>query len=152
MIIAVLKAREVAGDFAEALPAFAAVAKFVKVVEVFGHFGKDDAGEVLEGVTGAFVVGEFMSLLGDLLEAFLALLVAEPILVAAMAPFGEVLFADRFAVEGGVNEVPGLRQFVEPLEEGSAEFAVEEAEVELFAGLVRETGDFADASFHRMNF
>ena len=151
-VVAVLEADEFATDFAEALPAFLAIGEFVELVDVFGHFGGHDAGKVFEEIAGAFIVFEFGALFGQVAEIFLAVLVTEPILIAALAPFGEVLLADRIPSEDGVEEFIRLRQFIDPGEHGCAEFAVEEAEVEFFAGLARETGDFADASFHRCNF
>ena len=48
MAVAVLEAGEIAGDFAEALPAFVAIGKRVEGVQVFGHFGEDEAGEIFE--------------------------------------------------------------------------------------------------------
>ena len=74
---------------------------------------------------------------------------AEPILVRAAAPFGEVLFGDGSAGEEPVEGGLGVRQFVDPLEQGRAEFAVEQTEVELFASFVTETGDFADPGYHK---
>ena len=129
VVVAMLEADEVAGDFAEAFPTFVAVGDFVEGVEVFGHFGEDEAGEVFEEVFGAFVSYEFCALFVHVLESILAVPVAEPIFVAAMAPFGEVLFGDGFAGEVFVERFPGFGQFVEPREQGGAEFAVEEAEV-----------------------
>ena len=118
MIVAVLEEGEFAANFAEALPALVAIGNFVKVVDVLGHFGEDDAGEVFKEVAGAFVIFEFRALLGQVTKTFLAVLMAEPILIAAMAPFGEVLLADRFAGEDRVEEVFGCRQFVEPIQHG----------------------------------
>jgi len=68
-----------------------------------------------------------------------------PFEVAALAPGGEVLFADGEAVEGVFEDGEDFGLGVEPVEQGRAGFAVLQAEVELFAEVVGEGGDFAVA-------
>jgi hypothetical protein len=152
VVVAVLQAGEVAGNFVKALPAGIAVATFLKIVEVIRHFREDDASEVFEGVIAVFIVCEFFSLFRHLAKAFLTVSVAKPIFVTRVAPFGEVLFGDGFAPENVVEKRFGGGKFIEPLKEWRAELAIEQAEVEFFTGFVRKTGDFADSSFHEMNF
>lgn len=121
-----MEAGEVTGDFAQSFPTLGAVGDFGEVVEVFSHFGEDEAGEVFEKVFGPFVPFQFFALLVHLLEAFLPVPVAEPILIAAVPPFGEVLLGNGFANEKLSKDFFGLGQFVEPAQQGGSDFAVEQ--------------------------
>ncbi len=69
----------------------------------------------------------------------------EPVAVAALFPFGEVLFGDGVVVEMLRRNGFGFEEGVEPGEDLFGGEAVEEFEVELFADGVREATDFADA-------
>lgn len=82
------------------------------------------------------MLGDFFFLFGEAAEPFEALLVEEPVLVAAVSPFGEVLVGDGFCGEKFGEDLFGFREFVEPWEDGSAHFAVEEALIEFFADLL----------------
>jgi hypothetical protein len=67
----------------------------------------------------------------------------EPLGVAAFFPFGEVLVADGFACEVALEDGLDFGHGVEPEEEEGAGFAIEDAEVELFADGVGEACDFS---------
>jgi hypothetical protein len=69
----------------------------------------------------------------------------EPIAVAALFPFGEVLFGDRVVFEVGGEDGFDFGERVEPGEDRFGGNAVVEFEVELFADGMREARDFADA-------
>jgi hypothetical protein len=88
-----------------------------KVVEVFNEIG--------QGVAEEFLLG--------------------PIFIAAVTPFAEVLLGDEAAIELFGEDGLDFGQGVEPIEERTGEFAVAEAEVEGFANVAREAGDFAAA-------
>lgn len=114
------------------------------------ELGDEEAGEIFQEIV-AFELGEIFSVFADLLEAFAAFLVSKPILVAALAPVGEVLFVDGFVVEGIREDFLDFGESVQPVEEWRAHFAVEKAMVELFANCEWEAGDFADSGFHTIS-
>jgi hypothetical protein len=70
----------------------------------------------------------------------------EPVAEAALFPFGEVLFGDGAAVEVSRKDGFDFGEGVEPGQDRFVGLMVVKTEVELFAEVVRETGDFADAS------
>jgi hypothetical protein len=80
------------------------------------------------------------------LEEFASSLVRLPIAKAAAFPLGDVLLRDRASGEFGGEDGADVGQRIKPLEEVFEFLTVVEAEVELFADLVRKTGDFAGAS------
>lgn len=69
-----------------------------------------------------------------------------PFAKGAFAVFGEIPIVDRLGVEVGFDKGLGLRERIEPGEYGTGGFAIGEAEVDLFADLGWETGDFAGHS------
>jgi hypothetical protein len=73
------------------------------------------------------------------------LVLEEPVAEAAVFPFGKVLFGDGAIVEIGGEDRFDFRERVEPGKDGFGGNTVVEFEVELFAEVVRETSDFADA-------
>ena len=68
----------------------------------------------------------------------------QPVAVAALFPFGEVLFSDGAIVEVGSEDDFDFGERVEPGEDGFGGEAVVEFEVELLADGVRQATDFAD--------
>lgn len=66
---------------------------------------------------------------------------------AALAPLGEVLFADRFAIKLGCEHDNHRWKRIEPCREGFALFAVLQAAVELFADHAGKPGDFSVSWF-----
>jgi hypothetical protein len=91
---------------------------------------------------------------GEKLEELGGVVLEEPVAVAALFPFGEVLFGDGAAVEFGGEDGFDFGERVEPGEDGFGGDTVVEFEVELFADGVGEAGDFADArcSVHNILF
>lgn len=67
-----------------------------------------------------------------------------PFAVAALSPFGEVLFVDGPAREIAEHGIPDFGEGIEPDDEPVARVAVEEAAIQEFADFVGETGDFSD--------
>jgi len=80
------------------------------------------------------------------LEELGGVILEEPIAEAALFPFGKVLFGDGAVVEVGGEDGIGFGERVEPRENDFVRLVIVETEVELFAELMRETGDFADTS------
>jgi hypothetical protein len=74
------------------------------------------------------------------------ILADEPIAVAALFPFSEIRRGKGARGKIGGEEGLDFREGVEPLENGLAGLAVAEADVELFAQMMWQTGDFARAS------
>jgi hypothetical protein len=62
----------------------------------------------------------------------------------------QVLFADRFTAEFPLYERPHRWQGIEPGEQLGASFRAFQQDIQFFADIVRQTGDFAIASFHNM--
>jgi len=123
------------------------------LLEFIGHFAVPavEEGGVAGGQHGGQAVGEaavedllqFAGLeFADLVEPFAP---GPPFGKAAVAPFGEVLFADGNAVELRLEHGAHFRAGVEPVEEGAAGFVVVEAAVEFRADLGGEAGDFSSA-------
>ena len=86
------------------------------------------------------------------MDAGFAGLIGAPILVAAVAPVGEVGFGDGLVIEFFGEEFFGLGEAIKPLQEFGALLAVFEAAVELVPDGFGELGDFAEAGFHRIFF
>jgi hypothetical protein len=83
---------------------------------------------------------------GNELEELGGVVLEEPVAEAALFPFGEVLFGDGTAVEFSREDGFDFGEGVEPGQDRFVRLMVVKTEVELFAEVVRETGDFADAS------
>jgi hypothetical protein len=144
----VLEPGEVADEGLQAGRALTRIFKALQGGEGLADFKEEDAAHGLVGVaTFAFFEGGF--LFGEAIVPFEALLDLEPILVAGVSPFGEVLVVDGFSLEEFGEDAFGFREFVEPGENGFAEFAVVEAAVELFADGGGEAGDFTESGGHR---
>jgi hypothetical protein len=80
------------------------------------------------------------------LEEVSSVVLQEPVAVAAMFPFGEVLFVDGAVVEVGREYGFDFGEGVEPGKDGPGGETIVEFEVELFSDGVGKTSDFADAS------
>jgi hypothetical protein len=80
------------------------------------------------------------------LEEVGSVVLEEPVTEAALFPFGEVLFGDGAVVEVCGEDGFDFGERVKPGENGFGRKGIVELEVELFAEIVRETSDFADAS------
>jgi len=63
--------------------------------------------------------------------------------IAAGFPFGEIGWSDWSTLKMLLEDREHFWQGVQPFQDGLAWFTVLDAEVELFADLVGETGDFA---------
>ena len=104
----------------------------------------DDAGEVVGegaaaggGLDVVLVGGQFIGIGKEVLGG-------EPFLVAAVAPFGDVLGCDGASVELAGEDGLDLGEPVEPLQDGFGFEAIFETGVELSADLAGEAGDFTD--------
>ena len=106
------------------------------------NFGGRDRGRGRRRGRGGLSVHELEELGGLELE--------EPVAVAALFPFGEVLFGDGTVFEVSGEDGFDVGERVEPGKDGFGGDAVVEFEVELFADGVSEASDFADTrcSFH----
>ena len=126
-------------DALEAFPALVGVGDFVEFL---------DGGEELDGQQGAEAVGEghavvldeaflvyfeFLGLLDEGLDLFAGLLEAEPGLIAAGFPLGEVLRRDGAGIEFLFEDRFDLGDSIEPGEDVVGGLAVVEALVELVA-------------------
>jgi hypothetical protein len=79
------------------------------------------------------------------LEELGGLILEEPVAVAALFPFGKVLFGDGTVFEVSGEDGFDVGERVEPGEDGFGGNTVVEFEVELFADGVGEARDFSDA-------
>ena len=143
----ILEAGEVADEVVEVSGAVFA-AKFVEGIKVGHEFGDGDAGEVFKEIAG-FGSLQCGAGFGDALDAGFAGLIRQPILVATVAPVGEVGFGDRLVIEFFGEKFFGLGEAIQPAEEFGALLAVLEAAVELVADGFGELGDFAEAGGHK---
>ncbi len=92
------------------------------------------------------LAGVFFEALGFVDEGanpLASLLMAEPLLEAALFPFAEILLGDFVAGEVGGEDGADIVAGVEPGEELGAGFAVLKAAVQLVTDGAREAGDFA---------
>lgn len=138
-----MQADEVARDFLELGEALGGIADGVEGFNPRAQFGDEDAAKGFEYVFAAIALFEFVALLDDALDGFLPGLVAQPFLVAAVPPFGEVLAGDAFAVEQCGKDLLNVGKAVEPFEYGRGEFGVLQAAIEFFADFPRDTGNFS---------
>ena len=76
----------------------------------------------------------------------------QPFLVAALFPFGEVLFVDPVSVEVGFEDWKDFRVAVEPLDELDGGFSIEEPLIEFLPDVERETCDLTFACSHNLTF
>ena len=112
--------------------------------EEFAHAdGGELEGEVLD-IVGLIIFGEVAGEIEPGGEDFEAVLVAEPVLVTAAVPGGDVLFEELV----GERRVGG---FIEALEDLGVGGAVGEELVDEVAQLGGETGDFAIATATRVS-
>ena len=102
--------------------------------------GEETGGVIGHEGGGFFEVGGGV---GFFLDVFKKLAPGLPLGIAAVAPFGEVLFADGFAVEAVLEDALDFGEFVEPNDDFAAGGVGFEAGVEFLADVAGETGDFA---------
>jgi len=153
-LVVAAEAGEFAREAAELAEALVGIFEGAHGLDVDREFGGHDGGDVFgdgDAVAGQ-VEAEFGGLFGGPAGLFAQELVAQPIEVAALAPFGKVLGADGPAGELVGDDFLDFGELVEPGDEGRAQFAVFKALVELFADGFGEAGDFAGASFHGFVF
>jgi len=134
-LVVAAKAGEFAREAAELAEALVGIFEGAHGLDVDREFGGHDGGDVFgdgDAVAGG-VEAEFGGLFGGPAGLFAQELVAQPIEVAALAPFGKVLGADGPAGELFGDDFLDLGELVEPVDEGRAQFAVFKALVELFA-------------------
>ena len=79
------------------------------------------------------------------------LLAGEPLLEAAVAPTGEIHFADGLTAELSVQDGPDFRKGIEPIEDFRSGTGIVEAVVDLLTDGVRQQGDFT-VSNHNFGF
>ena len=106
--------------------------------------GEHIAVMVAQGI-GADRPVQFLGMLHQAPAQFEAILVLDPVLVAALHPLGEVGLFDGLTVEVGLEDGLDFGEGVEPVHQYLADFAVAEAVVEFFAELVGEAGNFSGA-------
>ena len=113
------------------------------------EFDRDHGGEMVAERLGAGGLvdglGDGLDLLDELGAEDAGFLEAEPVLMAALAPFGEVLFGDGVAIEIFFEDFLNFFGSVEPGDDFGAGLAVFEASAEFMAIVFGETGDFAGA-------
>ncbi len=123
----VLQSAEFAAEALEMFRAFGGVGYSGEAFEFFGEF----EGELLfgEGGDAAGALGgvAFGALVGEFAEAVATFLLPQPVLKAAVAPLGEVVFGDGTASEAMGEDAPDFRQGVQPGNEFTAEGAVVQA-------------------------
>ncbi|HEY2082089.1 MAG TPA: hypothetical protein VGI88_04845 [Verrucomicrobiae bacterium] len=122
----------------------------MKGVDVGHQFSEGDEGGVFEEVILVFALVPFEAeaFFADALDAQFAILMTQPILVAAVPPFGEILAVDGRGVEKFGEDFLDGGQLVEPSGEFGAHGAVEETLIEFFADVVGQARDFTDSGFH----
>jgi len=125
----VLQAGEFARQGFQAIPTLVGVFDFLHGFEGLGDFIQELKGHGFVAVGAAVLVVDFGFFVGEAAVPFEALLVLEPVLVAGVAPFGEVLVGDGFAAVEFGQDLFGFGQFIYPRDDGAAEFAVVEAVV-----------------------
>ena len=115
-----------------------------------GEIRREEDGDLAADFGVGMIGVVFQSLgVGDhFAEEVAAGLVLLPAQEAAGAPVAEVLFADRFGMELGVQHVLHFGPGVEPLEEGCRRLAVGEALIQFVAGLFGQTLDFSIMGVH----
>ena len=145
-VVIATEAGELLVDFAETIPALFGVLMFIEhgLGEV-DKFGGEEGGEAVGEAFVAELIGEFAGVFDELGGEGEGLLLAEPVLIAALAPFGEVLFRDLGINEEVCQDGLGDAVLIEPFEDFGAGFAVFEADIDFFAGVFGEAGDFAGA-------
>ena len=105
-------------------------------------FGKGgDAAGALGGVA-------FGALVGEIAEADAAFFLEKPLLKAAAAPGGDVVFGDGPAGEAFVEDALHFGQRVQPGDEFAAEGAVVEAAIEFVTNGAGQAGDFSSSGSH----
>ncbi len=130
----VLHSSKFAGEVLHAFHAFDGIFHGLQGADALAEFEEEVVAHGFEGVVAFVVLLDVGFFFGEAVEPIDALLVEEPILVAGMAPFREVLVRDGFAVEEFGHDFLGFGQTIHPRENGAAEFAVVEAAVEFFSG------------------
>ena len=150
--MSVLEAAEFAGEVLESSPAIVGICDLLQGGQGLADFKDEEAAHGFMGVVATVVGVGFGGLFGEAIEPFESLLVPKPILIAAAAPFGEVLVGNGFAGEKVGEDGLGFREMVQPFENGASEFAVVKALIKLFTDFGGEAGDFADSSFHGVIF
>ena len=138
-------------DFAEASPALFGVLMFIEHgFGEFDEFGSKEGGEVVGEALMAGLFGEVLGSFDELPGEGEGLLLAQPVLMAAVAPFGEVLGGDGAAIEVFEEDGFDVLEFMEPSEDFGGGFAIDEALVEFVADGFGEAGDFAGSGcIHR---
>lgn len=133
-------------ELSDSIGALGCIGGLLKVAKDLGEFGHEDDGELAVQVGGSGAVGNFFGLFLHLANGGEALLLGEPVQIAAFFPFGEVLFTDGVAVEFVLDEMLDFGEGIEPADEGGAFLAIFQALVELVADGFGEASDFAGAS------
>jgi hypothetical protein len=139
------EADDVLGENAQV---FALFFKFggVQLIAIHEGLGVVEGKEAEKGIGEAIgSVGEFAGIGGEIAGLLEDLLVAEPIAIAALLPFGQVLGVNGAATEMVGEDGFDFGEFVEPLGKLHGGLAFVEGLVELFAKGTGQMGDFADA-------
>ncbi|MGO8679047.1 MAG: hypothetical protein ACLQVX_24675, partial [Limisphaerales bacterium] len=86
---------------------------------------------------------EVIGLFGELAGQGTGFLLAQPFRVAALLPFGEILFVDGAAAEMLFEDVLNGGQAIEPFDQFFALFAVFDAAAQVVADAFWQPGDFS---------
>lgn len=143
LAVVAAEAGEFAIDLGEAVEARLAV--HVLREDVFGEAGKfqgEEGGEAFGEVLALGLIFQEFGLVGEAVGKVLGMLEAEPVLVAAFAPFAEVGFVDGIAFEVFLENGLDGGEGVEPFEDFVGWVAVDEVLADLFADFKGEAGDF----------
>lgn len=139
-------------DFAQARPALGGVGCLVEQGlgephELHGEAAGEAVGEFL--TMGG--LGQIIALLGEAINEAPGFLMPEPVLVAASAPFGEVLLGDGAAAKVFGEGLLHTLQAIEPVDEVNGRVALFEAVAEDFADNFGQPGNFTSTRMMHRN-
>lgn len=140
------EAGELALGIADAFPALVDIGTVAKpVLGGADEVGGGDGGKGIGDFPGTEAGVQGIGLFGELKGEVAGFPEFEPVLIAALAPFGEVLLGDGAAAKEFGEDTLDFGEGVEPGEELGAGGAVIDALVEFIAEDAGEAGDFAFA-------
>jgi hypothetical protein len=91
-------------------------------------------------------LGQFRCVPGQFAGAGQRFLPRQPVLMPALFPFGQILFADVTSAKVPGENMPYFRQAVEPFDQAVARLTILQSAVKLIAEVTREPGNFSGAS------
>ena len=130
LMVVATQLSQLAEDLAQALPALTRVGGFLEegLAGANQLDGQERGEAVAEGHTASHIA-KILGLVSQVLDQLAGFLVAEPVLVAALFPLGEVLLVDGAAVEVESQDPGDAGVVIEPLDDLDARFAVLKAKV-----------------------